>query len=220
MSHKKSKTAGKNTPQLLEEIWNIGFFKSAKSFDQVQKELERLGCNPQRSALQMALSRSSFLTKRGTKGTYTYIQRHAPSGVTLNKEVLPEHLLQSLAHEFSTELDDLKLNYGKSGICTAFLLRKLLEKLIFIAFAKHAFDDKLRDANGDLVGLKTMLKLAVVCKVNGKPFLMTKTAKEIEGIKFLGDTSAHNPLVNVDVRTIVPVMPFIITAYSELAKKL
>ncbi len=48
----------------------------------------------------------------------------------------------------------------------------------------------------------------------------TKTAKEIQGIKFLGDTSAHNPLTEVDMKTIIPQMPYIITAYKELAKKL
>jgi hypothetical protein len=49
---------------------------------------------------------------------------------------------------------------------------------------------------------------------------MPKTKREIEGIKFLGDTSAHNSLTNVEMRTIVPQMPFIITAYDELTKKL
>jgi len=49
---------------------------------------------------------------------------------------------------------------------------------------------------------------------------MPKTAKEINGIKFLGDASAHNPLINVEMKTIIPQMPFIITAYEELSKKL
>jgi hypothetical protein len=47
--------------------------------------------------------------------------------------------------------------------------------------------------------------------------MMPKTAKEIEGIKFLGDASAHNPLIIVSMEIIEPVMPFIVTAYSELA---
>jgi hypothetical protein len=65
-----------------------------------------------------------------------------------------------------------------------------------------------------------MLKMCTVHKVSGKPFLMPKTAKEIEGVKFLGDTSAHNPLINVKMQTIIPVMPFITIAYEELSKKL
>jgi len=65
-----------------------------------------------------------------------------------------------------------------------------------------------------------MVEIAAREKINGLPFLTPKTANEIKGIKFLGDTAAHNPLVGVDVRTILPQMPYIITAYNELAKRL
>jgi hypothetical protein len=78
----------------------------------------------------------------------------------------------------------------------------------------------LKDNKGGFVGLRTMLNLSKMNKVKGKPFLMPKTAEKIEGIKFLGDTSAHNPLTNVSTKTIIPQMPFIITAYEELSKKL
>jgi hypothetical protein len=50
--------------------------------------------------------------------------------------------------------------------------------------------------------------------------LIPKTANEIKGLKFLGDTAAHNPLVSVDMKTIVPQMPYIITAFEELARHL
>jgi hypothetical protein len=96
----------------------------------------------------------------------------------------------------------------------------MLEKLIFLAFAKNGLSDKLKADSVDFVGLKTMLNLATANKIGGKPFLMPKTAKEIKGIKFLGDTSAHNPLTNVDMKTIVSQMPFIITAYGELSTKI
>lgn len=114
----------------------------------------------------------------------------------------------------------MKLVYGVSGTCTAFILRKILEKLVFITFAKNGISDKLKDKDGDFIGLKAMLNLCTTNKVNGKPYLMPKTEKEIAGIKFLGDTSAHNPPTNVDMKTIVPQMPFIITAYEELSTKL
>ncbi len=129
-------------------------------------------------------------------------------------------IIKFFGKDFETEIADLELNYGNSGTCTAFLLRKILEKLIFLAFAKNGLSDKLKDKDGCFIRLKTMLNLATECKVHGKPFLMPKTAKAIEGIKFLGDTSAHNPITNVKMETIVPQMPFIITAYEELSKKL
>jgi hypothetical protein len=71
-----------------------------------------------------------------------------------------------------------------------------------------------------LEGLKDIIEIAAKEKINGIPFLIPKTANEIKGLKFLGDTAAHNPLVSVDMQTILPQMPYIITAYEELAKHL
>ena len=209
-------------PQLLRELWSQGFFSIERNFKSVKDEFSKLGSNPTDANLGMALSRATFLTQRGKRGSYRYIQKHAPKKVTLTSDVLPDDLIVALGKDFDTEIHDLRLNYGSSGTCTAFLLRKILEKLIFLTFAKNGLDSKLEDKtkSGGLVGLNTMLNLATAHKIHGKPFLMPKTAKEIQGIKFLGDTSAHNPLVNVSMKTIVPVMPFIVTAYSELSKKL
>lgn len=143
------------------------------------------------------------------------------TGKTSNPEqIFSENLVKKLGKDFETEIKDVTLVYGKSGTCTAFLLRKILEKLVFLTFAKNGISDQLKDKNGDFVGLKAMLDLCTANKVSGKPYLMPKTAKEITGVKFLGDTSAHNPLINVDMKTIVPQMPFIITAYEELSTKL
>ena len=50
--------------------------------------------------------------------------------------------------------------------------------------------------------------------------MLPKTVSKLQGIKFLGDTSAHNPLTNVKMETILPQMPFIITAYEELSNYL
>jgi hypothetical protein len=212
---------GKQTvPYALKELWANRFFVDEKTFQRVKNQLGQLGFNPTDQNLQMGLSHAKFLTQRGSRGHYRYIQKYALDKIALSKDVFPDELIIALGREFEIELNDLRLNFGRSGTCTAFLLRKILEKLIFLTFAKNGFEDKLNDKDGQFVGLKTMLNMATICKVHGKPFLMPKTAKEIEGTKFLGDTSAHNPLVNVSMKTIVPVMPFIITAYSELSKKL
>jgi hypothetical protein len=207
-------------PQAVRFLWTKKFFESGKSFHDIKVELGRMGCNPSDQNLQMALTRANFLRQKGNRGSYTYIQKYAAQDISLDHQFLSEDLLRALGSNFETEIGDLQLNFGKSGTCTAFLLRKILEKLIFIAFAKNDLNDKLKDEKGDLIGLKTMLKMCTAQKVNGKPFLMPKTAKEIEGVKFLGDTSAHNPLINVKMQTIIPVMPFITTAYEELSKKL
>lgn len=207
-------------PGALQELWTAGFFAEERSAGDVKQALGRLGCNPTANTLRMALRRAKHLTARGAKGNRLYIQKNAFSKITLSKEIFPDQLIRVLNDDFKQELDDLRLNYGRSGSCTAFLLRKILEKLIFKTFAKHQIADRLRDKNGDFLGLNAMLGMAVGNSVGGVPFLMPKTAKEIGGIKFLGDASAHNPLVNVDIKTIEPVMPYIVTAYSELSLKL
>ncbi len=140
--------------------------------------------------------------------------------VLVAEQLFSDTLMKNLNKDFKTETEDLHLVFGKSGNCTAFLLRKILEKLIYLTFAKNNLLDELKDANGNIVGLKTMLDKATKHKVRGIHFLTPNTAKEIKGIKFLGDTSAHNPLANVDMKTIMPQMPFIITAFEELSKKL
>ncbi len=209
-------------PETLKSLWSQGFFSSDRDFETVRAELGKVGINPADPALSMALRRSKFLTQKGKRTQYRFIQKFAANKIVLSTDVLPDELVVTLGKDFETEILDLRFNFGQSGTCTAFLLRKILEKLIFLTFAKHGLDDKLEDKtkSGGLVGLHTMLNLATAHKIGGKPFLMSKTAKEIEGIKFLGDTSAHNPIANVSMKTILPVMPFIVTAYTELSKKL
>jgi hypothetical protein len=131
-------------------------------------------------------------------------------------------LMSRLRRNFDQELTELHDNFGKNGNCTAFLLRKILEKLIIIVFGKNGKDASLHDKSrpGGWIGLKEMIETASREKLHGVSFLIPKTAHELKGIKFLGDTAAHNPLVGVDMNTILPQMPYIITAYEELAARL
>lgn len=140
----------------------------------------------------------------------------------IEAELFSAQLVRRLRKDFDRELDELQDNFGKNGNCTAFLLRKILEKLIIIVFTKNGKDSLLEDKkrSGGWIGLKEMIETASREKLRGVPFLLPRTANEIKGIKFLGDTAAHNPLVSVDMSTILPQMPYIITAYEELAKRL
>jgi hypothetical protein len=138
------------------------------------------------------------------------------------QDLFSKNLVSHLSKNFGQELSELESNFGRNGNCTAFLLRKILEKLIIVVFAKNGKGQLLEDKNrpGGWVGLKDMIEISAREKIHGVSFLTSKTANEIKGIKFLGDTAAHNPLVGVDLATILPQMPYIITAYEELAKRL
>lgn len=137
----------------------------------------------------------------------------------MEQQLFSEALVKKLENSFAIELAELRDNFGKHGNATAFLLRKILEKLLIIVFGKLGKDDQIVDNGrpGGWKGLEDIIEIAAKQKVAGLPVLLPKTANAIKGIKFLGDAAAHNPLVSVNISTILPQMPFIITGYEELA---
>lgn len=220
---KGNKRTANSATEALEILWHEGVFKSSHKFKEVSQILSKKGNNFSKPELSLAIRRANFLTRHGTRGFYEYIQRIPAISKEVEKienELFSNVLIKKLGNDFAEEISDLQWNFGKSGTCTAFLLRKILEKLIFLTFAKNGSDSKLKDVKGNFIGLEAMINLASSEKVGGLHFLMPRTAESIKGAKFLGDTSAHNPLTNVDMKTIIPQMPFIITAYEELSKKL
>lgn len=209
--------AKQTVPSLLELTWHQGFFRVERSFADIRKELSDLGSNPSPQNLNNAISNAKYLTKRGKEGKRRYIQKHGSTGVVTSQGVLPPELLKKLSKDFKTELADLKHNFGVSGTCSAFLIRKILEKLLFLAFSKNGEGEKLKESSGKHIGLHAMISLSTAIQVDGKPFLTQQTASQIGPIKFLGDTAAHNPLANVSMQTIEKEMAYIITAYMELS---
>lgn len=222
----KIKINFKNANVALNFLWENNFFVIWQNLKTISHELSSSYDNNFSSVeICKALKTSKFLTKKGKRGSLFYIQkRNAVSRAIqdIEQDLFSDDLLNKMGEKFMSEINDLRLNFNKSGNCTAFLLRKILEKLIYLAFAKNSLLHKLEDKNSPskLVGLATMINTATSEKISGVPFITSKTAKEIQGIKFLGDVSAHNPLVDVDMKTIIPQMPYIITAYQELSQKL
>ncbi len=140
----------------------------------------------------------------------------------VEQRLFSDALVKRLERNFDIELAELHDNFGRHGNATAFLLRKILEKLLIIVFGKLGRDAQIVDKGrpGGWKGLQEIIEIAAKEKVEGLPLLLPKTANAIKGIKFLGDAAAHNPLVSVNMTTILPQMPFMITAYAELAQRL
>lgn len=218
-----NKRTANSAPKALEMLWQEGIFKSWHKLNQISQILGERGNNFSKPELSLALRRANFLTRRGLRGSFEYIQRLPAVNKEIDKiedDLFSEELVEKLGDDFSEEISDLRWNFGNSGTCSAFLLRKILEKLIFLTFSKNGLGNKLQTQQGKFIGLEAMINLTSSEKIAGLPFLMPQTAKKIKAIKFLGDASAHNPLANVDMETINTQMPYIITAYKELSKKL
>jgi hypothetical protein len=136
---------------------------------------------------------------------------------------IPDELIRKLGKKFEKDIDDLKLVWNRSGNCSAFLLRRLIEKSIYFAFAKQDKLDLLKESsnNSKLVGLDKMLIFAVKEKAkDGTPFLTSKTMEHLKRSKFLGDTSAHNFLADVYPKQIQLEINFIIIALEEISSKM
>ncbi len=211
----------KTTQKLIDEIRDI-FGTKIKAIE-VQTYMKKfMGEGIIRAVRPGGFNRNFWILSSISKEKALQMINKNKKILEIEDELFSDKLIKKMKNDFSVEIDDLLHNFGRSGNCTAFLLRKVLEKLIYIVFSKNNLELKLEDKTkpGGLVGLETMINLASQEKIHGTPFLMPKTAKEIKGIKFLGDVSAHNPLTDVDMKTIIPQMPYIITAYEELGKKL
>jgi len=226
--------------ELIRKLINTDFLDTPKSTDEIVAEIRQISGRRLKSsemqpymkkfmgadiirAVQIEGGKANFwvLASMDKKTALQYLGKDSKVQ-KVQHELFSDGLLKKLGPNFEIEFRDLQHNFGESGTCTAFLLRKILEKMIHLAFAKQGPVKKLADKTDPhrLVGLDAMINLAVSEKPGGVPFLTSKTAKEIQGLKYLGDSAAHNPLANVDMKTILPQMPYIITAFEELAKKM
>jgi hypothetical protein len=219
----------------IRELISEGFFDSPVSSKEVANRVaERFGRKWSTSRVQTYVRRFSGIIHavkpQGVFVNYWVLSSVSRSDalqmigknrriVEIEHQLFGPDLLKKLEKNFAQEIEELHGVFGKYGDSTAFLLRKILEKLLVIAFRKvgkgSLIEDKTRP--GRLIGLEAIVELAMREKVNAVPLLTGKTGNEIKVIKFLGDTAAHNPMVNVHVTDIIPQMPFIITAYKELA---
>lgn len=64
----------------LRTLHEKGVFRTEKTFGAVEQEVAKLECNFPKPTLMMALGSAPFLTRRGTKGNFRWIQKYKPGG--------------------------------------------------------------------------------------------------------------------------------------------
>jgi hypothetical protein len=63
-------------PEALKILWREKIFLKLNKVEEIEAELKKRGYNFPEKALLMALKRASFLTRKGSRGSFTYIQKH------------------------------------------------------------------------------------------------------------------------------------------------
>lgn len=64
--------------EIVKLLWKERFFESEKPFREIQVAASKRGLNPEYSLLHNALRRVKYLTRRGFRGNYRYIQAFNP----------------------------------------------------------------------------------------------------------------------------------------------
>jgi repressor of nif and glnA expression len=62
--------------EALKILWKERIFLKPNKIAEVMKELEKRGYNFNEQAIHMALKRAKYLTQKGKKGNYTYVQKY------------------------------------------------------------------------------------------------------------------------------------------------
>jgi hypothetical protein len=63
---------------IQEQLYRKNFFKSHKTFPEVEKKLNEAGYNFKKGSILMALKGAKYLIKIGRKGSYKFVQKHPP----------------------------------------------------------------------------------------------------------------------------------------------
>lgn len=216
--------------ELVKMLYNEGYFGSWRTFREVQERLQKDGFNFSDQLVLLSLknaAKKDILTLKKYNGTINFSQKEPPQLKIKEKEreelnkILSEITVKKLGEKFQQDIRELNTAFTHDcGNSAAFLLRKILEKTIFFVFATNGKADLLKDKSGNFIGLESMINLSVQEKIRGIPILLPKTARELLGIKFLGDSAAHNYLIDIEVSDINHQLPFWTAAIKELCDKI
>lgn len=65
-----------SAPQAVSALWKKGTFRTPQSFGTIETALSELEYNFPKPTLMMALGSAPFLTRRGPRGNYRWIQKY------------------------------------------------------------------------------------------------------------------------------------------------
>ena len=216
--------------ELIKMLYYEGFFSSWKSMKEVKGKLMEKGFNFDDPLIGMSLinaTKKGILSRRKNAGKIEYSQRQPPeikikeSEIKELNNILSDLTAKKLGERFQQDIKELNVAFTYDcGTSAAFILRKILEKIIFYVLSTNGRGDLIKNSEGTILGLEALINLCGGEKIKEIPILLPRTAKELLGMKFLGDSAAHNYLANIEVKDINHQLSYWTIAIKELINNL
>lgn len=216
--------------ELIKMFYTEGFFSEWQSISDVKNEFEKRGFNFSIQLINMSLNnavRKNILSKKKISGSNKYSQRQPPEIKIKEKEttelnkVFSDITKKKLGERFQQDIRELNVSFTNDcGNSAAFILRKILEKTIFFVLSTNGKASLMKDLQGKSLGLNSLINLCASEDIKGVSIILPKTAQELLGMKFLGDSAAHDYLANVELTDINHQLPYWTMAIKQLVSHL
>lgn len=211
----------KSQSDCIDYLWKTGWFKKFRKPKEIADKIyEDFGIFCINITPVLKLNRFKKHIRKFKQG---WKEIRAASPQNLKKDSSFNEVKKVLGHTFKKETEELEIVMNSCSDCTAFVMRKILEKLLFIIISKSDKKQKLREIKnkeGKLPNLTQLLNIAKVAEINDLHIISPKSISNLQGIKFLGDTSAHDYLTNVGFEDIKQELAHWRIAVKQLASNL
>lgn len=192
-----------NQGDIVEQLWLEGYFIQNRQPTDISKEVEKRGICPSNITMVLKSKRFKKKIKRFGKNGWKEIRSSNPKGIKKTRDF--EELKEILGERFQQEFKELEINMLSCPNSTAFIMRKILEKLMFLSIVKSDFSKKIEEIKNKenrLPNFSELMKFAHQAKINNIHIISPSNYKKIEASKFLGDNSAHNYLSSISFEDI------------------
>jgi len=182
--------------EIIDYFWSQGYFEEYRKPSELSKKMWN-EYKIDAGNIIMTLKSKKYLKNfpRGWKQIKPFQTK------TISKTEDMVEIERLLGNKFEKEISELKIALIHQPNCGAFLMRKIMEKLLFIIITKSNYkiyiDNFKRDNEGELPSMKNLLNWAQTAEINNIHIATPRNLKNFQGSKFLGDTAAHNYLISV-----------------------
>jgi len=194
----------KNQNEAVEYLWQIRWFNKFRKPKEIKEKIENdFEIYVENIIPTLKLKKFNKKIKCFPKKGWKQIRGPTERGI--RKDSNFEEIKKCLGEAFKREMDELVLVSNNCPNSTVFLMRKILEKLLYITISKSNKKEriiKLKREQNRLPTLSELINLAKSAEINDKHLIAPKNIDKIEGSKFLGDTSAHDYLTSVSFEDI------------------